>query len=108
MPVEESKTIINSLQYDFTIAEGMEPGKNYTFKIRAKNFYTHYYSLGDSSPWGASALFFSSDLPQPVSILTFDGRTKTDATIHWTLHTVASDKGYSTIDPYYLLWVDNC
>ena len=103
-----SKTIINALSYDFTVGEGMLSGKSYTFKIRAKNFYTHYYSLGNLSPYGAGSLFYSSDLPQTVSELTFSGRTKTDATVHWSLHTSDQDKGYSVIDPYYLLWVDNC
>ena len=41
----------------------MITGSKYKFKIRAKNFYTHYYGLGDSAPWGAEAIFYSSDLP---------------------------------------------
>lgn len=60
---EQSKTIINALFYDYTPAEGMVPGREYRFKVRAKNFYTHYYSVGDLSPWGAESTFFSSDLP---------------------------------------------
>ena len=42
--------------------------------------------------------------------LTYDvaTRTKTDATISWTLHTDPDAKGHSTIDPYYMLWVDDC
>lgn len=60
---EVSKTIINALVYDFTAGEGMLQGHEYKFKIRAKNFYTHYYDVGSQSPWGAEATFFSSDLP---------------------------------------------
>jgi hypothetical protein len=86
----------------------MVEGHEYRFKLRAKNFYTHYYSIGHLSPWGADSTFFSSDLPQTVKELTFRDRTKTDATIEWTLHTSDADKGYSTIDVLYLLWVDNC
>lgn len=86
----------------------MVAGSKYKFKIRAKNFYTHYYSLGELAPWGAEAIFYSSDLPQTVSELTFTDRTKTDATIHWVHLSSESLKGYSTIDPSYLLWVDDC
>lgn len=60
---ETSKTIINSNEYDFTPGEGMIPGSEYKFKVKAKNYFTHYYSMGDSAPWGAEAVFFSSDLP---------------------------------------------
>jgi hypothetical protein len=105
---EVSKTIINALVFDFVPAEGMLPGYEYKFKIRAKNYFTHYYSVGDSSPWSADSTFYSSDLPLTVSEVTFTDRTKTDATINWTLHTTELAKGYSTIEPYYLLWVDNC
>ena len=35
-------------------------------------------------------------------------RTRTGATISWTLHTDPEAKGHSTIDPYYMLWVDDC
>jgi hypothetical protein len=38
------KTIINSNEYDFNIDEGLLKGNEYRFKVRAKNFYTHYYS----------------------------------------------------------------
>ena len=41
------KTIINSLVYDFVASEGMQKGKEYKIKIRAKNFFTHFYNVGD-------------------------------------------------------------
>lgn len=86
----------------------MLAGNEYRFKIRAKNFYTHYYNLGDLAPWGAENTFYSSDLPQTVKELTFTNRTKTDATIVWEHLSSQALKGYSTIDPFYLLWVDDC
>ena len=76
--------------------------------MRAKNFYTNYYGIGDQSPWSPVATFYSSDLPLTVSELTFTDRTQTDATIHWVHHEEEASKGYSTIDLYYLLWVDDC
>ena len=41
--LKTSRTIINSNEYDFTPEEGMVAGNEYKFKIRSKNFYTHYY-----------------------------------------------------------------
>lgn len=102
------KTIINSNEFDFNIAQGMIAGNQYQFKIRAKNYYTHYYSLGDLAPWSAVVNFYSSDLPQSVPQLSFTNRTKTDATITWSHLASQSLTGYSTIAPYYLLWVDDC
>ena len=32
----------------------------------------------------------------------------TDVTILWNLLTTEELKGYSTIDPFYLLWIDDC
>jgi hypothetical protein len=77
-------------------------------KLRAKNFYTNYYSLGNLSPWSAESTFYSSDLPQPVPTMYFSDRTKTDATIHWAHLTSEADLGFSTINVYYLLWIDDC
>lgn len=86
----------------------MIAGKEYRIKIRAKNFYTGYYNRGHLSPWSAETTFFSSNLPQTVAELTFTNRTKTDVTVHWQLHSNEAARGFSTIAPYYLLWVDNC
>lgn len=76
--------------------------------MRAKNFYTKYFSL--LAPYGPVSTFYSSILPKPVSKLTYSvaSRTKTDVVVDWQLHSNAEDKGYSTIDPYYMLWVDDC
>ena len=57
------KTIIAAYFFYFNGPEGIVPGNEYKFKIRAKNFFTHYYSLGDLSPWSAEVTFYSSDLP---------------------------------------------
>jgi UDP:flavonoid glycosyltransferase YjiC (YdhE family) len=103
-----TKTIINSNEFDFVAEEGMLPGYEYHIKLRAKNFYTHYYSLGDLSPWSAVSIFYSSDLPQTVSELTFTDRTKTGAIIHWEHLQSEKEKGYSTIELFYQLWVDDC
>ena len=86
----------------------MISGKQYEIELRAKNFYTNYYNLGNLSPWSAETTFYSSDLPNPVPFLTFTNRTKTDATIIWTQLTNQADLGFSTIPVFYLLWVDDC
>lgn len=54
------------------------------------------------------AKFYSSDLPRKTPELTFTDRTSTGATINWSLLTNPEDFGFSTISPYYLLWVDDC
>lgn len=87
----------------------MVAGHEYSIKVRAKNYYTNFYDL--DGPYSGASTFYSSDLPKTVeSGLSYDisTRTKTDATISWTLHTDPAFKGYSTIDPYYLLWMDDC
>jgi hypothetical protein len=56
--------VVNSLEFKFTTADGMIPGREYEINIRAKNFYTKYFSL--FAPFGAFKTFFSSILPQPV------------------------------------------
>lgn len=43
-----------------------------------------------------------------MSHLTFTDRTSTGAIINWSLFTDQQSKGYSTIAPYYLLWLDDC
>lgn len=101
-----TKSIINSNQYLFNAAEGLASGLEYQFKIRAKNFITEFYSL--TGDWSAVATFYSSDLPVRVSSLTQSGLTKTDVSVNWTLHSVDSDKGYSTTDPVYKLYMDDC
>jgi len=80
----------------------------YTVNLQAYNFYTTFYNLDASSPWSPVATFYSSDLPQSTPQLSFTDRTSTGATINWSLLTNPLAKGYSTIDPYYLLWVDDC
>lgn len=101
-------SVVDSLEFSFTAAEGLVASEEYHIRVRAKNFFTEYYAL--TGPWGAESTFYSSVLPQAVQSLSFDPstRTKTDATISWQLHTDAVDKGYSTIDVYYMLWVDDC
>jgi hypothetical protein len=88
--------------------QGLVAGTQYALKVRARNFFTHFYDRHEEAPWSASLIVYSSDLPQPVVALNFIDRTKTDATILWQLHSAESLKGFSTIEPYYLLWVDNC
>lgn len=101
-------SVVNSSQFKFTAADGLVAGHEYSIKVRAKNFYTNYYSV--NGPYGGASTFYSSNVPKTVSGLTqtIAAQTKTDATITWVLHTDAADKGYSTIDPFYLLWMDDC
>lgn len=91
-------------------AEGLIAGTEYHFKTRAKNFFTHYYSKGDLSPWSATSVFYSSNLPETVQYLSFPAeyRLKTGAKIEWQHLDSEEKKGFSTIDVYYLLWVDDC
>ena len=83
-------------------------GRKYEIKVRAKNYYTNYYNV--NAPWSGSSTFYSSNLPATVQALTYDvsTRTKTDATVSWNLHITDADKGYSTIDVLYLLWMNDC
>lgn len=101
-------SVVNAAEFDFTASSGLVAGHEYSIKVRAKNFFTNYYSV--DGPYSGESTFFSSNLPATVPSLVYDvaTRTKTDATISWTLHTDPADKGYSTIDPYYLLWMDDC
>jgi hypothetical protein len=41
---EVSKMITSSLQYEFTVEEGLVAGKEYKFKLRARNYFTYYYN----------------------------------------------------------------
>lgn len=100
--------LTNSVVYEFTRAEGLVPGTEYHVRVRARNFYSYYYDKHTDVNWSAISVFFSSDLPKTVPALTFDSRTKTGATVHWSHHSDAEDMGHSSIEPYYLLWVDNC
>ena len=110
--VKDSKetlvSVVDSAEFKYTVADGFVAGHEYRIKVRAKNFFTNFYNL--SGPWSGSSTFYSSNLPKPVSALTFNiaTRTKTDATISWVRHTDPADKGYSIIDPFYLLWMDDC
>jgi len=57
--------------------------------------------------WSPIVTFYSRDLPQRVSSLTYSALTKTGATIDWTLHTATADKGYApTVN--YILEMDDC
>ena len=80
-------SVVNSAEYKFTASDGLVSGHEYSIKVRAKNFYTNYYSL--DAPYSGASTFYSSDLPATVPGLSYDisTRTKTDATISWTLHT---------------------
>lgn len=110
--VEDSSTasvaVINSAEYDFTLGVGLLSGKEYSIRLRALNFFTKFYSV--DGPWSAQSTFFASDLPLPVPEITYvdESLTKTDVLLEWVLHTGDEEKGFSTIDPYYLLWMDNC
>jgi hypothetical protein len=75
----ESRLLTNTRQFLFE--EGLVAGTEYALKVRARNFFTHYYSRHEEAPWSASLTVYSSDLPQPVVSLNFIDRTKTDATI---------------------------
>lgn len=75
---------------------------------RVHHFITDYFNL--ESPWGATATFYSSNLPEAIdaTAFTYSGLTKTDTTLHWTLLSSEAKKGYSTTDPVYTLQVDLC
>ena len=51
-----TKTIVNSLSFDFNVNEGLVSGYEYRIKLRARNFFTNYYSLGINSPWSPEAV----------------------------------------------------
>ena len=102
----DTKAVVNALQYSYNLAEGLVAGREYSVRLRAKNYYTQYFSQVGS--WSASSIYFSSDLPQPVASLSFTGRSKTDVAVNWSYLPSDADKGYSTINPYYLLYMDDC
>lgn len=58
-----SKIITNSKVYEFNFKEGLISGRQYLFKVRARNFYTNYFNKAQFAPWSAEATFYSSDLP---------------------------------------------
>jgi len=58
------KTIVNSLKYNFVKAEGLLSKREYSFRVRAKNYYTNYFTKVGT--WSAASIFFSSDLPKPI------------------------------------------
>ena len=101
-------SVVNASEFKYTAANGLTAGHEYLIKVRSLNFFTSYYNL--VGPWSGASTFYSSNLPEPVTTLSYDigTRTKTDAKISWDLHTDPAKKGYSTIDPYYLLWIDDC
>lgn len=103
-----SKIVVNTNTFEFIASEGLVSGTEYKVKVRARNFYTQYYSEHESAPWSATSTFYSSNLPEPVQTLTFRDRSKTGATIAWDHHTTEAQRGFSTIDVFYLLYVDNC
>lgn len=57
--------VINAREFKFTPADGLLAGFEYLINVRAKNFYTKYFSL--LAPFGAKTTFFTSILPQTVS-----------------------------------------
>lgn len=72
-------SIINSNEYKFSTSEGLSAGETYEFRVRAKNYITEFFGLTGS--WSPKGTFYSSDLPQTVTSLTYTGLTKTDATL---------------------------
>lgn len=102
-------SVVNSSEFKFIDGETIfASGEEYSIKVRARNYFTNYYSV--DGPYSGSSTFYSSNLPEPVASLSYDvaTRTKTDATVSWSLHSDEADEGYSTIDPFYLLWMDDC
>ena len=63
-------SVVDSLEFRFTAAEGLRESEEYHIRVRAKNFFTEYYSL--TGPWSAESTFYSSVLPQAVPSLSFD------------------------------------
>ena len=94
--------------FTFDASKGLDPGYEYIIRARAHTYTTDYYGL--ESSWGATATFYSSNLPEAVSTdaFTFSGVSKTDVTIEWALLASDSAKGYSTTAPVYTLQVDLC
>ena len=80
-------SVVNSDKFNFTATDGLVAGREYSIKVRAKNYYTNYYAV--DGPYSGSSTFYSSNVPETVPGLSYDvsTRTKTDATISWTLHT---------------------
>ncbi len=83
---ETSFNVVNAKNFKYTALHGLLAGHEYRIKVRAKNFFTEYFS--QLAPFSAVTTFFTSVLPKPVKKLSYDiaSRTKTDVVVDWELH----------------------
>lgn len=112
--LEQNTDVTNMDVFTFDVAKGLAPGFEYIIRARAHNFITDYSILHWSSSlegkWGATASFYSTNLPETVQkeTFTYSGLTKTDVTIEWALLSSDNAKGYPIAEPKYTLQMDLC
>jgi hypothetical protein len=104
----QSTDVTDMQTFLFDASKGLVAGQEYAIRARVHHFITDYFTL--ESPWGATATFYSSNLPEAIdaTAFTYTGLIKTDTTINWALLSSDAAKGYSTTDPEYTLQVDLC
>ena len=98
-------SVFDGKEFDYSDAEGIVAGINYTVSVSANNYITEHFSTPGASSTTVS--FSTSVLAKEVPALSASSVTKSSAKISWSLLGYEELKGYSTTNLVYLLEADD-